>query len=481
MLKKISDILFTKWGVYFVTLFVHLLTIPLYNLPLIGDEINPLSFGFMLRGDNWSDYLIADGYYYKYGQLLFYLPFIVLIRNNAILYKVLLIINALMVSTIPVCILTILEKHLRSSDHKINCQIALLVGWLPTVLLNSKLIWAESLLMALQWIIILILAEVIDKEISPLKSWIYSALLAVLQVYAYMVHTRGLIICLATILCVLVLKVLLRVKNIRLFPYCAITVIMWFIDSFLANGIKNILYKGADNLAGGSTEFLNRDLFKNIFSMSGIKTWGEEIIGWLFSSVCSTLGLGGLGLIIMITIAVNYHKWNTFTKKELMLLTFGLLFWGGSLATSIFFFNDLFARAGMEIIRRGDKIIYTRYMEPANVCIVFVGLYFLLVKELTWIKKGGIYAALAFIFLHGFFISNIAERINGSIVWASNLMIVDYLCDLSCSTRGGTYSSINNLSGGIACFSLLGICVFIWGVKNYKKKGSFLTVFTVAF
>ena len=51
MLKKISDILFTKWGVYFVTLFVHLLTIPLYNLPLIGDEINPLSFGFMLRGD----------------------------------------------------------------------------------------------------------------------------------------------------------------------------------------------------------------------------------------------------------------------------------------------------------------------------------------------------------------------------------------------------------------------------------------------
>ena len=112
-----------------------------------------------------------------------------LIRNNAILYKVLLIINALMVSTIPVCILTILEKHLRSSDHKINCQIALLVGWLPTVLLNSKLIWAESLLMALQWIIILILAEVIDKEISPLKSWIYSALLAVLQVYG--TYTRA--------------------------------------------------------------------------------------------------------------------------------------------------------------------------------------------------------------------------------------------------------------------------------------------------
>lgn len=172
-------------------------------------------------------------------------------------------------------------------------MVALLIGFMPSVLLNSKVAWGETFLLIIPWLIVLLYLKVMDKSISNCKKWIYSSLLAVLQVYAYMVHTRGLVISIA---------IIIKVKN-----------------------------------------------------------------------------------------------WKEYSHEELAIILFSLLFFGGSLVMgTLFFFDDLYVSAGMEIIRRGDKIIYTRYLAPASVCMSFVGLYYSLVKKGFQIKDKLVYSGTLF-------------------------------------------------------------------------------------
>ena len=481
-MRKKKTMLSPKFGIYFITLLIHVIVIPFYNVALLTDEINPLALGFMLRGENWTQYLIADGYYYKYGQLLFCLPFIVLIKNNFILYHVLLLINAIIVSFVPVCVYEILTKYLFSKKSERSFQIAVLVGFIPAVLLNSKFVWAESFLLVIPWIIIILFMKVMKQDISNPEKWIYSILLAVLQVYAYMVHTRGIVILIASLLCTIIIRFVMKEKNIKFIPYFGVTVILCLVDSLLGTIIRNHLYNGVEDLAGGTTAFINSEFIKNVMSASGLKLLGEEIAGWLFTSVSSTFGMSGLGLLISLVILVSVSKWREYSNQELILALFGVLLFCGSLMIGVlFFFNDLLEYAGTEVTLRGDKLIYIRYLDPANVCISFIGLYCLLVKKSTSIKPCIFYSGISFILLHGFFVSKIADRINNTIIWANNLMTVNYLCDLTQSERGGAYSTIGRLSGGIGIFGMLAIVIFIITMMYHKKGRIFFMIYLSAF
>lgn len=470
-MHKRKSILSPKFGIYFITLLIHVIVIPFYNVALVPDEINPLAVGFMLRGENWTQYLIADGYYYKYGQLLFYLPFIVLIKNNYILYRVLLLANAIIVSFLPVCVYEILTEYLGCKKVEKSFQISIMIGFIPAVLLNSKFIWAESLLLIIPWIIIILFLKLMDYDVSDSEKWIYSVLIAVLQVYAYMVHTRGIVILIAALLCTIMIRFVLKEKNIKFIPYLGVTVFLYFVDSFLGTIIRNHLYNGVEDLAGGTTAFINSEFIKNIMSASGLKLLGEEVAGWLFVSMSSTLGMTALGLLMSIVILVSVRRWSEYSNQELFIVLFGLLLFCGSLMMGVlFFFDDLFKYAGMEIAVRGDKLIYVRYLDPASVCISFIGLYYLLVKKFAGLKFCIFFSGLSFILLQGFFVSKIADRIDNTITWSHVLMTVNYLCDIKQSLRSGAYSTIGRLSGGIAIFGMISVVIYIISMMYHKKN-----------
>lgn len=476
-MHKRKSILSPKVGIYFITLLIHVIVIPFLNVAAITDELNPLALGFMLRGENWTQYLIADGYYYKYGQLLFYLPFIVLIKNNYILYRVLLLINAIIVSFLPVCVYEILTQYLGCKKVEKSFQIAVIIGFIPAVLLNSKFIWAESLLLIIPWIIIILFLKLMDYDVSDSEKWIYSVLIAVLSVYSYMVHTRGIVILIASFLCTMVIRFILKEKNIKFLPYLGVTVILCLVDSLLGSIIRSYLYNGNEDLIGGTASFINGEFIKNVMSLSGLRVLGEEIMGWLYVSVSSTFGMTALGLFISFVILVSVRKWRECSNQELIMVLFGLLLFCGSLMIGVlFFFNDLFEYAGIEIARRGDKIIYVRYLDPANVCISFIGLYYILVKKGLGTKFCIFFSGLSFILLQGFFVSKIADRINNTIIWAQNLMTVNYLCDIKQSLRGGAYSTVGRLSSGIAIFGMIAVIIYIISMMYHKKNRIFFLI-----
>ena len=476
-MRKIKSILSPKFGIYLITLLIHIVVIPFYNVTIIPDEINPLALGFMLRGDNWTQYMISDGHYYKYGQLLIRLPLVLLIKNNYILYHVLLLENALIVSFIPVCVYVILTEYLGCKRFEKSVQIAIIIGFIPAILLNNKLIWSEPLLFIIPWTIIILFLKFMNQNISDSEKWIYSVLIAALQVYAYMVHTRGVVILIASLLCTTLIRFVLKERNIKFIPYLGVTAVLCFVDSLIETIIRNHVYNGVEDLAGGTTAFINSEFIKHVFSVSGLKLLGEEIVGWLFVSVSSTFGLAGLGLLISIAILVSVRKWSEYSNQELVISLFGLLLFCGSLMIGVlFFFNDLFEYAGIEIAVRGDRLIYARYLDPASVCISFIGLYYLLVKKFSGLKFCIFFSGLSFILLQGFFVSKIADRINDTIIWAQNLMTVNYLCDIKQSLRNGAYSTVGRLSGGIAIFGMIAVVIYIISMMYHKKNRVFFLI-----
>lgn len=471
-----------KIALFLTSFFLYSVIIPFYHIPLFTDGINPLALGFNIRGDNWSQYLISDGYYYKYGQLLFYLPFIVFIKNNIILYRILLVVNAVIESFIPICVYDILVRFLKSKRYPINYAIAMLVGLFPALTLNGKFSWAEPILMFLPWIILLVLLKSMDGSIKTSKRWIYSFLLAILQIYAYMVHTRGIVILIATVICVLFIRVVLKNKNIKWWIYFGVSVCGLVVDKIISNQFRNILYGGKDNLSGGTIDFINKEFFLNLFSVSGMKIWGEEMLGWLFASICSSFGLVSIGLVACIIILLSYKEWEKYSNHEIIIILFSTLCFIGSLVLgTIFFFNDIYEVETVEIANRGDKLIYVRYLDAASVCISFIGVYYLLIKNELWTKMRIFYAIVFFFLLQGFFLSVISSRIDNTVTWAHILMTLNYFCDLNQCIRGGLYSAVDFLSGGIALFGLVSLGIFVFAIFHRRKTKLFFLIYYSAF
>ena len=484
MNKKITNIVFSKTGLFLFIFLIQIIPVPFFYAPVITDEVNPLAFGFWLRGDNWRQYLIADGVYYKYGQLLFQLPFILFIKDNIVLYQVLLVINAIIVSFIPVCVVEIITRYLRCQSVKSSYGIAFVIGLIPALTLNSKITWAEPFIMLMPWFILILFLNILECK-SKRKMWIYSTLLAVVQVYSYMVHTRGVVFLIATLICVCIIRFILKCKSIKMLPYFFATIVMLVIDSGITKMIKNLLYGNSKVLAGSTSDFLNSELMNNFFSMTGIVIWCEEILGWLFTSVCSTFGLTSLGLIASLIIVFCINKWKCYSKQEMIIVVFSLLCMCGSLVLgTAFFFDDVWAVNGMEFAKRGDKLIYVRYLDATNICMSFVGLYYFVIKRNFWTNARLFYAVMLFLVLHGIFLSVIGDRIDKTVTWTSNLMTVNYFCDLSQCIRGGSYSQVNFLSGGIAIFGLLAFLIFLLVVYMRKNKmliGIYIILFCLCY
>ena len=482
MYRKLLKKLMTKQGIYLVTFLVNVLVIPLFHMPVIMDALNPLALGFLARGDDWRQYLTADGYYYKYGQMLFYFPFVYLIRDNVVLYRVLLLVNALITSWIPVCAHVILIRHLDCADTKKCFMISLLTGVLPIITLNNKCTWAEPVLMVLPWCIMLLLLDCAGEKCSERKARFFSVLLAALQVYAYMVHTRGIVILAASVLCVIVVRIFWGNKNIRLVPYGITTAILLAVDQTISFLCRALLYGSAKELAGGTLSFLDQAFLKKLFSVRGLKIWGEEIMGWLYASVSSTAGLVILGLVASAAVVLRIREWRTGRRQEVLIVLFSVLcFFGALFLGTVFFFDDLYAVSDVAIAKRGDKLIYARYLNGAAVCVSFIGLYYVMCRAKFWTASRLFYAVSLFLILHGFFVSVIAERIDHTVTWLNNLVTISYFCDFSQCIRGGMYSTVGNLSGGIALFSLSAFLFFCTALACRKRLNCFLVLYLTLF
>ncbi len=99
------------------------------GLPLtvtyITDETGTMANAAFLAGMDWSVFIDkTGGYYYKYGQALFWYPIFALVKDSFLIYKLIMAENAVFLSLEGVCVYQILRKHLKveSEIGRASCR-----------------------------------------------------------------------------------------------------------------------------------------------------------------------------------------------------------------------------------------------------------------------------------------------------------------------------------------------------------------------
>lgn len=350
------------------------------SISYIYDETGTVANAAYLAGYNWNDWVNSTGgYFYKYGQALFYFPIFKLVSNPYLIYKLMLLVNAVFVAWIPVISYKILRRHLHE-ENKVKCAgMSFCLAVIPATVLYSLYARADVMLISFAWIILYLLFETFEEE-SPKRRLLFSSLIAFLSVYMYMCHSRGIVFLIAIFIIVCIVRFILKDRGINFLAYL-INLVFWiFVDNKLTHFFKSNIW-GSGNKKN-TFENVNVDKYSNLFTAEGMETLLKNITGWLFNSFLGTFGFVLLGIVFSVVGIVYFvSKKENISKKEAVLFLYALLVYFGTLAMSaLFSFGSNYKFVTGVSVKRADRFLYSRYEAPIYAVLVFIALYYLFFK-----------------------------------------------------------------------------------------------------
>ena len=364
------------------------------NIPPVLDEVGILANSAYVSGYDWTETTYTmGGFYYKYGISLLYAPFLKLIDDPYIVYKAILSFNVLLYAFIPVIGYTVLRKHLRT-ERLFAGLLASVSTLIPCCFIFQLYAKADSMLIFLPWVVMYLILE-LSAERSRNKKAVLSLLLSFVCIFSFAVHTRGLVIIIATVLTLLLMWAFTKRCPVNIPTFLGSAVAFLVVDRMLVNVFYDGVY-GIYGTAHASAESFEFDYLLKIFTSDGIKTVGRLITGWLFTGLTATCGLIGiavLGGIVYFCKDLKKKPWKTVVKEssdpdrtaedaERAFSVYSVLSLLGVFAMGILFFFPPVHRYFTETaVMRSDRIIYERYIAAAFGPAVMYGLYILLGKR----------------------------------------------------------------------------------------------------
>ena len=498
------------------------------SAPFVEDSLGTMGAAAYLSGHDWGDFLVDKGFYYKYGQTCFYLPIFLCVKSPAIRYKLLLVVNSLLVSFIPIIIYKLGTRHFKMTSED-TLFTSLIAGCMPAALLYSKLTWAEPVLFLIPWIIIYLIMElkdvtdslyeihwsnschkklhlyhkistdrVIDKTITAAdviannslvkRQKLLSFFLAWVCVYAFMSHQRGIVVVLGTVLFLILYAV--RSKDLLINPFIftpnlAIAIVC---DRIFDALLKKYVYQGAELKHNLLASFLKLETYIKMFSPRGLITLFRSVLGWLYNSAVSSIGLGLLGIIICLSCGFGLKKKeNPFSEKLNMIALLGsILYAGAFLLGLMFFFDTAYDYWGGAVVDRCDHLVFGRYLESTLPIMLFIGLYILTKissegnvtgKQEKSIKYCIIITVILYAILTLYFAIRLAPAMEGIDSYVHSLMSMNICFDMTDVTL--TQDIIQNLPtalivSGIIMGILFLITVFLF--KNKNKRLAYILI-----
>lgn len=377
--KELSDTKICCFMYGLVLLMFVVLSSPL-SISYILDETGTVANAAFLAGENWNDWVNSTGgYFYKYGQSIFYYPIMKLATNPYIMYKLFLIVNGAFVALIPVMSYQILRRHLHQED-KLKCTLtSLCLAVVPAVVLYSLFARAEAMLISLAWVTLYTVLENMNaKDMKQKVLW--SLLVAFISVYMYMCHSRGIVFVIAIFMVMFGVRFILKNKNICFTAYLIGTGIWLFVDKHLTRYFKNSIW--GEGVKKNTLEKVNVDKYDVLFTADGLDTIVKNATGWLFNSFLGTFGLVLLGLAFATVLIVMFFRKKDVDAKELVISVYAFLIYFGTMAMgALFSFKSNYNFVIGEKVKRADRFLYSRYLAPTYAIIIFIALFYLFYKK----------------------------------------------------------------------------------------------------
>ena len=460
-----------------VLLMFVVLSSPL-GVSYILDETGTVANAAFLAGENWNDWVNSTGgYFYKYGQAIFYYPIVELVSNPYMLYKLLLLVNGMFVAWIPVVAYQILRQHLHQED-KVKCVLtSLCISVIPATVLYSLYARAEAMLIAFAWITLYVVLELMDAKTMKQRI-ILSILVAVASVYMYMCHSRGVVFVIAVFMILFVVRFLLKNKNICFSLYMITTAVMLFVDKQLTKFFKNSIW--GEGIKKNTIEKVNVDKYSRIFTAEGVEAIEKNITGWLFNSFVGTFGLVLLGLVFATVGMILYMKKKNIDAKELVINAYGFLTYLGTLAMcTLFSFGANYHFVAGNKVKRADRFLYSRYLAPTYAILIFIAIFYLLYKKDVFgikTKLATLFIAGGLIFYCRTWLKDFVNNIEYS--WRNTMDSALFFDTVRYGNDANKYSNVSRalLQQAVLAFVVLAVILVLTHYHDKLKKQNWILV-----
>lgn len=374
-------------ALYAAALILHILitgAATIFNLT--PDEYSVTAIAAYLNGLDWSSTVSAGGYY-GYFQSLFYVPVFQITGDPYLRYRLMLIINGVLMSFIPV-IAYWLSRRVFEIKKPAAAVFSLICGLYPSYMLLTNFTWNETMCCLLPWVFLWILYKAYDCR-NTIKKQALSCLGGLTAVAAYAAHGRMLSLVAAGIVLEIIVFLTIREpsrssdehspKRSRIFCFSGFllgTIAGLLVDKMLKRYFQSVLWKvGGDKSAPINTiEKMTSQLFGENGNFSIVRFF-QTLIGHFFYFFSSTWGFGAVCVILVIASLIIYYRRRngaSFREREkegakvlpnigdktAILCWFVLLVMGAAFAVSV-----LFKCTSSSFDKRMDTTIYGRYTE----------------------------------------------------------------------------------------------------------------------
>ena len=352
-------------------------SLTLYNTISTLDEHGHLANAALLTGRNWEQSIFCTGsFYFKYGTAIFYYFPLLLIGNPVWRYRACLIIISLLVSLSAPIAYTIARNYFKVEDKLHALLIALVATCPPAVLYQSIYTRSDWALVLCCWVVLFSILRVADSAYSRYRIH-YTVLASVTAVYAYMCHTRGIVMVIALFLTILLAYLIWRQPTFHIPVYLVCTVGMLVLDRVLTKYFKQQIW-ATYGRKHSSVEVMDFKFLLKIFTFNGMKIFIKTVIGWFFSICTTTYGVLMVGFVLALVIVftnLGRKKERKNSMPEILASLYGFLFFAGCMLMSILFlYNFIYNNFMGTNTRRADLVVYERYMVSTMGVLILLAL-----------------------------------------------------------------------------------------------------------
>lgn len=266
-----------------------------YPLHTTKDELGAIVGAASLAGYDWSG-VIDRGAYYGFGYYSLFAPLFKLELSPIIIYRIVLIVTRILRGSLISLIAYYIGKHYYMCDLKLKLMMLSVICAIPLYANYDANIINDVVLDIFFWIVILSLCKIIENIDNTYKCIKWIAVYLITIFWCSFIHTRAMIIIIASFL--LLLGLLIYKKKMKiLIPVISVPIITAISRILIKMYQNRIWFKSGEGLANASVNITENI---SIFDKKTWEIWFDILLGNIAVQSLLTGGLFLLAVMVMI-------------------------------------------------------------------------------------------------------------------------------------------------------------------------------------
>ena len=288
--------------IYALSVVVNSLMTMCMELPAVfPEEISAAGIAAFYSGKNWADILGQIVVRGGYIQSLLYTPLFLVFDNPYVLYKAMLVVNALVVSFIPL-ISYHLSTKLGVERVRQKLLAALSCGMYVSVLARSKFITGDAISCLMVWILIMCVFAAWDKK-NRYTRFTMSILLGFLCAVSFAANAGLIAAVLAIILTVIIARVFFKERLLNIPAFAFSLALSFFAEHFA----RIMVMRSAANLVD-----------ETIYVQANLSGAMERIFGEIYTFMTESFGMGALAAALFAAIIFAWIREGIKNKETVL-------------------------------------------------------------------------------------------------------------------------------------------------------------------